>query len=186
MNDVFKEFSESGNALGGGMTYAHPRESQILEECSALLSEIPEGRRLLAFAKDNNVKIHVITGKDPANTVFDMETIHLVCPQNTAAVNLHEMVMNLALGIKELEMVKAGEISLYLTNVLSPEKERQLFKKAYDTLAEMCLIAQEYENTKQNLKYVDFIKKLGHHEFYKGYVSGESYESLRQRLTESL
>ena len=86
MSDILKAFGTTGHP--SGPNYSHPLAEDILRECSSLLMEVPEGRRLLKYAKDTDINLHVMTGREPGYRYGDAHNVFLVCPANTKAVDL--------------------------------------------------------------------------------------------------
>lgn len=173
MNDVSKDFGSSG-AVPQASSYGHPLTQQILEETRELLSKIPEGRRLLEVAKDNNYKIEVISGKEPDFRYGSEDTAFLICPMNTKAVDLEAMACNLGLAIYELEQPSLG----IPRGSYDPAMRHILFNQMLDITIKMCQIVGEFEDLGKGSKLIDLLGRLGHSQLYKGFRSGQSKEEL--------
>jgi hypothetical protein len=173
MNDVFKEFGSSG-AAPTVSSYGHPMSETILKESSGLLSLIPEGRRLLALAKERNYKIEVISGREPDFRYVNENTAYLICPLTTKAVDLDVMALIYGLAIYELEQPSIGiQRAAY-----DPSQKHILFTQLLDITLKMCHIIGEFEDVNKSTKLVDYVAKLGHYDLYRGYRSGKSKEDL--------
>lgn len=187
MNDLNKAFENSTPpAAGDGPSYAHPLADSVVEECSKLLSQIPEGQRLLAFAKEKGITFKVIAGREVGNTVPSMDTIVLTCPKLTKTVNIHEMAANVGLGLLEAEMLHNGLVSLNMTGLPPADRDLMIYRKTLDSLIGLCKIAHEFETVKNNSKFLDLVDKLGHDGFYREYVSGAPYDRLGHLLIQSV
>lgn len=186
MNDLNKAFGSSTPPTGDGPSYAHPLEEKVIEECGKLLSQIPEGQRLLAFAKEQRITLKVIASREIGNTVPSMDTIVLTCPAVTKTVNIHEMAANFALGLIEAEMLYDGRISLNMGSLPQAERDIMIYRKTLDSLIGLCKIAHEFETVKNNSKFLDLVEKLGHDGFYREYVSGAPYDKLGTLLIRSV
>ncbi len=173
MNDISKNFGESG-AVPSVSTYEHPLSDAIVKECTSLLSEIPEGRRLLALAKDKNYKIGVISGREPDFKYVNENTAYVICPQNTKAVDLDVMALIYGLTIYELEQPSLG----IPRAGFDPSQKHILFNQLLDITLKMCQIVGEFEDTHKSTKLVDYLSKLGHSDLYRGFRLGESKEQL--------
>jgi hypothetical protein len=182
MNDINKEFGGSG-AASGPSPYAHPLADQILQECSSLLMEIPEGRRLLDFAREKDLKIHVITGKEPSFQRGDKDNVFLICPADTKTVDLYEMAGNLAVGIRDAEQPYDG-IPHPVPGAPGIDLPRATFQHFLDIIYEMCKIAVEFEDVKKSSKIVDLIEKLGHGNIYREVRSGKTKQDVAPLLAE--
>jgi hypothetical protein len=183
MNDINKEFGGSGAAGGESSPYAHPLADQILQECSALLMEIPEGKRLLDFAREKDLKIHVITGKEPSFQSGDKDNTFLICPANTKAVDLYEMAGNLAIAIRDAEQPYDG-IPKPIPGAPGIDLPRATFQHFLDIIYEMCKIGVEFEDVKKSSKIVDLIEKLGHGDIYREVRSGKTKQDIAPLLAE--
>ena len=173
MNDVSKEFGSSGAVPTAG-SYGHPLADAILNESASLLSQIPEGRRLLELAKTNNYKISVISGREPDFRYVASDTAYLICPLNTKAVDLDVMALIYGLAIYELEQPSIG----IPRAAFDPSQKHILFSQLLDITLKMCHIIGEFEDVNKSTKLVDYVAKLGHHDLYRGYRSGKSKEDL--------
>ena len=183
MSDILKAFGTIGTP--GGPAYTHPLADDILRECSSLLMEIPEGRRLLKYAKDADIALHVMTGREPGYRFGDAHNVFLVCPANTKAVDLDEMAVNLGLAIYDAELPTLG--SPHPTpGVFSPEMERVALNHILDIIIEMCKISNEFVKVKPDTKLIDLIEKLGHAEINRGIGTGKSKQELAEVLAKSL
>lgn len=177
MNDITKDFESMGAQLAGGTSsYGHPQAKIILEECESLLSKIPEGQRLLAFSRAHNVKTQVITGKIPDFNVAPDNTLLLICPMNTKAVDLEEMAVNLGMGIRNIEQPHVGIPKPLMNN--TPEQAYAARKHFLDITVEMCKLVSEIYDLNHNTKIVDLLEKLGHRELYEAYRSGKSEQEM--------
>lgn len=173
MNDVLKDFGASG-AVAPVDSYGHPLAEAIKKESIALLSEIPEGKRLLALAKDRNYKIEVISGRFPDFRYGDVETAYVVCPLNTKAVDLDVIALTYGLAIYELEQPSLG----IPRAAYDPSQKHILFSQLLDITIKMCQIIGEFEDVGKSSKLIDYLAKLGHIELYRGYRLGKSKEEL--------
>lgn len=173
MNDVFKEFGSSG-AAPAVSSYGHPLSEAILKESTDLLKLIPEGRRLLALAKERNYKIEVISGREPDFRYVSENTAYLICPLTTKAVDLDVMALIHGLAIYELEQPSIG----IPRAAFDPSQKHILFNQLLDITIKMCHIIGEFEDVNKSTKLVDYVAKLGHIELYRGYRSGKSKEDL--------
>lgn len=173
MNDVFKEFGSSG-AAPAVSSYGHPLSEAILKESTDLLKLIPEGRRLLALAKERNYKIEVISGREPDFRYVSENTTYLICPLTTKAVDLDVMALIHGLAIYELEQPSIG----IPRAAFDPSQKHILFNQLLDITIKMCHIIGEFEDVNKSTKLVDYVEKLGHIELYRGYRSGKSKEDL--------
>ncbi|MDD3019563.1 MAG: hypothetical protein PHX61_01120 [Alphaproteobacteria bacterium] len=177
MNDMLKEFGDMGAQMAGGQTsYSHPQAGIILEECESLLSKIPEGQRLLALAKEKGFKTHVIAGKIPDFNVVGDDSLLLLCPLNTKAVDLDEMACNLGMGFRNLEQPHIGIPKPLMQN--TPEQAHALRRHFLDITVEMCRIVSEIYDLNNKTKIVDLVEKLGHRELYEAYRSGKSDKEM--------
>lgn len=184
MSDILKAFGTTGQ-IPTGPNYTHPLSEDILRECSSLLMEIPEGRRLLKFAKDKDINFHVITGREPGYRYGDPHNVFLVCPANTKAVDLDEMAVNLGLAIHDAELPTIG--SPHPTpGIYTVEMERVALNHILDIIIEMCKISNEFVKVKPNTKLIDLIEKLGHAELNRGIGTGKSKQELAEVLEKSL
>lgn len=173
MNDMFKDFGSSG-AAPAVSTYAHPLADAIKKESFALLSEIPEGKRLLAVEKERNFKIEVINGRQPDFRYGDAETAYVICPLNTKAVDLDVIAVTYGLAIYELEQPSLGiQRAAY-----DPSQKHLLFSQLLDITLKMCQIVGEFEDVGKSTKLIDYLANLGHIELYRGYRLGKSKEEL--------
>jgi len=173
MNDVLKEFGSSGAAPTAG-SYGHPLNEAIIKESISLLSQIPEGRRLLALAKDRNYKLSVISGREPDFRYVTEDTAYIICPLNTKAVDLDVMALIYGLAIYELEQPSIG----IMRAAYDPSQKHILFSQLLDITLKMCHIIGEFEDVNNSTKLVDYIDKLGHIKLYRGYRLGKSKEEL--------
>lgn len=174
MNDTInKDFGSSGAAPAVD-SYGHPMTEAILAETSALLSKIPEGRRLLQLAKDMHYKIRVIAGREPDFRYGSEDTAYLICPLNTKAVDLDVMALTHALAIYELEQPSVGVPRA----AFDPSQKHILFNQLLDITLKMCHIIGEFEDVDSSTKLVDYVAKLGHIELYRGYRSGKTKQEL--------
>ncbi|MBE2192214.1 MAG: hypothetical protein IAE63_08540 [Alphaproteobacteria bacterium] len=177
MNDMLKEFGDLGAQMAAGPnTYTHPQAQIVLEECESLLSQIPEGQRLLAFSKNQQIKVHVISGKIPDFTVVGDDTVLLLCPLNTKAVDLEEMACNLGMAIRNVEQPHVGIPKPLMNN--TPEQAHALRRHFLDITLEMCRIVSEIYDLNNKTKIVDLLEKLGHRELYEAYRSGKSEQEM--------
>lgn len=187
MNDMLKEFGDSGAQMAGPSSYAHPQTATVVEECNELLEKIPEGRRLLDYAKDRQIKIDILIGKKIDWKVFYEENRACIfCPANTKAVDLHEMAMALAIAIREMEHKDLGILHPNPALQGAETAHRILVDYFLDINMEMCKIVAEFRNMEEGPKFLDFIKKLRQDEFYEEYVSGKTKEQLRELLFKTL
>lgn len=184
MSDMLKAFGTTG-ATPTGPGYAHPLTEDIIRESSALLMEIPEGRRLLGYAKDNDITFGALTGKQPSYHVTDSHHLYLVCPANTKAVDLEEMACNLGIGIREIEQPAIG-IARAAPGTPGLDLERATFNHMLDIIIEMCKIADEFVAVKGSTKLVDRIEKLGHSELHRGIRSGLPHQELANILNKTI
>lgn len=184
MNDVLKDFGSSGSVPPVN-SYAHPLTDTILKECGALLSEIPEGKRLLALAKEKNYKIEVISGREPDFRYGSEDTSFLICPLNTKAVDLDIMALIYGLCIYELEQPSLG-FHRPAPGVPGVDLPQILFRQLLDITLEMCKIVGEFEDTKRSTKLVDYLAKLGHSELYREFRLGKSKEELTKVYSVSI
>ena len=173
MNDVLKDFGSSGAAAPVD-SYGHPLADAIKKESVALLNNIPEGKRLLALAKDQNYKIEVINGRFPDFRYGSADTAYVVCPLNTKAVDLDVIALTYALAIYELEQPSLG----IPRAAYDPSQKHILFSQLLDITLKMCQIVGEFEDVGKSSKLIDYLAKLGHIELYRGYRSGKSQEEL--------
>ncbi len=181
MNDISKNFGQSG-AVTAKNPMAHPMEDRIIEECITLLLEkSAEGRRLIDFYRQNNIKIHVITGRAPNYMTQTRNETTLVCPANTKAVDLDEMAVNLGMGLRECETAHTG-IPLNTLQLPQDQKDWANYRKTLDSLTAMCKIVHELSIANNNTKLVDLVKKLGHYKLYEGVLSGADDEELGKIL----
>lgn len=177
MNDMLKEFGDTGAQMAAGTpSYAHPQAAAILEECESLLSGIAEGQRLLAFAREKNIAIRVIAGKIPDYMVTDDQTLLLLCPMDTKAVDLEEMACTLGLGIRTMEQPYIGIPKPLMNN--TSDQSYALRRHFLDITIEMCKIVSEIYDLNKNTKIVDLVEKLGHRELYEAYRSGKSAQEM--------
>lgn len=173
MNDVSKTFGSSG-AAPTVSTYAHPLADAIIAESTAMLAEIPEGRRLLALAKERRYKIEIIAGREPDFKYGSEDTAFVICPQNTKAVDLDVMALIYGLAIYELEQPSIG----IPRAAFDPSQKHILFNQLLDITLKMCQIVGEFEDANKSAKLVDYLAKLGHSKLYSGFRSGKSKEEL--------
>lgn len=183
MSDILKAFGTTGTP--SGPVYTHPLSEEIIRECSSLLMEIPEGRRLLKYAKDKDVNLHVMTGREPGYRYGDAHNVFLVCPQNTKAVDLDEMAVNLGMAIRDVELPSLG-VPHPTPGVFSPEMEKIAFNHVLDIIITMCQIVREFAEIKPQTKLVDLVEKLGHADLYRGIGSGKNKQELALVLEKSL
>ncbi|HOO51864.1 MAG TPA: hypothetical protein PLK94_11305 [Alphaproteobacteria bacterium] len=179
MNDMLKEFGDSRAQMAGAPDYQHPQSDIILEECQELLAKLPEGKRLLEAAKEKGFKYQVITGKIPDFHVTGNDTLVLVCPANTKAVDLEEMACNMGMGIRALEQPHVGFQKPQFGND-SPQNVHAVRQHFLDITIEMCIIVSEIYDANNNSKIVDLLDKLGHRELYEAYRSGKSKEEMAE------
>lgn len=184
MSDMLKAFGTTGSTPTGP-GYAHPMTEDIIREASSLLMEIPEGRRLLEYAKKNDITFGAITGRQPSYQVTDSHHLFLICPANTKAVDLEEMACNLGIGIREIEQPSVG-ISRAVTGIPGQDLERITFNHMLDIIIEMCKIADEFVAVKGSTKLVDRIEKLGHSELHRGIRSGLPHQELANILNKTI
>lgn len=181
MTDMLKAFGTIGTA--SGPTYRHPLEEEIIRESSSLLMKIPEGKRLLRYAKDNDISFFAISGRQPDFQVADARTIYVVCPANTRGVDVEEMACNLALGIRVIEQPSVG-IPKPVPN--TADLERVTLNHMLDIIIEMCKIGDEIAEATGSTKLVDQIKNLGHAELHRGIRSGLSHQELAEILSKNI
>lgn len=184
MSDMQKAFGTTGQAPSGP-NYGHPLTEAIVSECSALLMQIPEGKRLLKFAKDNDLNFKVITGREPSFLPHEGKNIYLVCPANTKAVDLDEMACNMGIAIREAEQPTIG-IPRPTPGTPGIDLEKATFNHMLDIIVEMCKITSEFVDVKKSTKLVDLLEKLGHSELYRGIRSGKSYQELAEILKKTI
>jgi hypothetical protein len=184
MDDVTKTFETIGQ-IPTGPTYAHPLSEDIVRECSSLLMEIPEGRRLLKFARENDIKFNAITGREPGYQYGDAHNVFLICPANTKAVDLDEMACNLGMAIREIEQQSDG-IPRPIYGSMAADQQRISFNHLLDIIYEMCKIVSEFVDAKKGTKLVDLVEKLGHGNIYRGIRSGKSKQELAEVFADSL
>lgn len=177
MNDMLKEFGDSHAQMAGSMDYQHPQAQVILDECQGMLDKLPEGKRLLAFAQEKGIKYQVITGKIPDFHISGSDTLILVCPANTKAVDLDEMACNMGMGIRALEQPYIGIPRPHPGNN-TPEGIHAVRRHFLDITVEMCKIVSEIYDMDNKSKIVDLLDKLGHRELYEAYRSGKSKEEM--------
>ena len=184
MNDVTKAFETTGQ-IPTGPTYTHPLSEDIIRECSSLLMEIPEGRRLLKFARDNDIKFNAITGREPGYQYGDAHNVFVICPANTKAVNLDEMACNLGMAIREIEQQSEG-ISRPVYGSMAADQQRVSFNHFLDIIYTMCKIVSEFVDVRKDTKLVDLVEKLGHGSIYRGIRSGKNKQELAEVFADSL
>jgi hypothetical protein len=181
MNDVLKDFGQSG-ATESPNPFTHPLADQVVKECTDLLLEkSAEGRRLIEFARQHSIKINVIMGKDPNYITLSKDLTTLICPATTKAVDLDEMACNLGMGLRECETGYNG-VPLSTLQLPQSEKDWANYRKTLDSLVTMCKIANELSIANNNTKLIDLIKKLGHYKLYEGVLSGLTDEELGKIL----
>lgn len=184
MSDILKAFDTTGH-LPTGPSYAHPLGEDIIRESSSLLSDIPEGMRLLKYAKDHDIKFNVATGKEPGYRYGDQHTLFLICPAQTKAVDLEEMACNLGLAIHEIELAATGHPRPN-TQSGSPDLPQITFNHLLDIIYEMCKMVVEFESAGKSGKLVDLVEKLGHGDIYRGIRSGKNKQELAEVLRKIL
>ncbi len=182
MSDILKAFDTTGH-LPTGPSYAHPLSEDIIRESSSLLSDIPEGMRLLKFAKDNDIKLNVVTGKEPGFAYSNNQNVYLTCPANTKAVDLEEMACNLGMALYDIERTVNGAARPAYG---APEQDAILFNYHLDIIMEMCKIVSEFEDSGKSGKLVDLVEKLGHLDIYRGIRSGKNKQELAEVLRKTL
>jgi hypothetical protein len=181
MNDILKEFGNSGEVAQTN-PLAHPLAATIIKECSDLLVKgSAEGRRLIEFAQQYNIKINVITGREPNFFTTDKDTTTLVCPANTKAVDLDVMACNLGMALRECDLAYNG-LPLVTINYPKDEKDYYDYRKTLDVLVTMCKIVSELSVANNSTKLIDLVKKLGHYKLYEGVLSGLNDEELGKIL----
>ena len=183
MSDMLKAFGTTGTP--SGPTYKHPLADEIIRESSALLMQIPEGKRLLKYAKDNDINFHAITGREPNYRRADGHNIYLICSANTKAVDLEEMACNLGLGIREIEQPSLG-IPWLTPGAAVSDPDAAVINHFLDIIIEMCKIADEFVALNGSTKLVDLIEKLGHAELHRGIRSGLSHQELAEILRKTI
>lgn len=189
MNDMLKEFGDSGARMAAGpIDYAHPMADAIISECTNLLLKIPEGQRLLAYQKDKGITLSILAGKKVDWQVsHDENKAVIFCPANTKAVDIQEMAMAIGIAIREMEHKDLG--IHHPAPHQNPEMAQQIMLNYFlDMNMEMCKIVSEFEKVDGNIysKFLDLVKKLGQDEFYREYVSGKSQEELKETLKKTL
>jgi hypothetical protein len=165
--------------------YGHPLESAMITECTRLLNGIPEGKRLVEYAKTHKIPVKAVKGRIPNYYIPDEKTIILVCPANPKTVDRYEMACNLGLGIREIELYHQG---LEMPPTSAPEHIRYqaALDKSLDMVIFMIRLSTEIEDVYKTKTLVDLIGKMGHDELYKGYRLGKSESELREILKKSL
>ncbi len=185
MSDILKAFGTTGSGAPGGPNYKHPLEEDIIRESSALLMQIPEGKRLLKYAKDNDINFHAITGREPNYKRGDAHNVYLLCPANTKAVDLEEMACNLGLAIRDIEQPSVG-IPWAVPGTPGLDLEKATFNHFLDIIIMMCKITDEFVALNGSTKLVDLIEKLGHAELHRGIRSGLPHQELAEILRKTI
>lgn len=189
MNDMLKQFGDTGAAIASGsMNYAHPLADAIISECTALLSKIAEGQRLLAYKQSKGITIDIITGKKVDWQInHDQNKAAIFCPSNTKAVDIQEMTLALAMSIREIEHKELG-VTQPNMQISAEMGQKVLIDYFLDLNMEMCIIVTEFEKADADNfpKFLDLVKKLGQYEFYRDYVAGKSQQELRETLRKTL
>ncbi len=185
MSDMLKAFGTTGQPTPAGADFKHPMEEDIVRECSALLMGIPEGKRLLAYAREHDINFHVMTGKEPNFRMADSKNLFLLCPANTRAVDLEEMACNMAIGIRNIEQPSIG-IPRPTPGIPGVDLEKATFNHMLDIIIEMCKIALEFETVNKSTKLIDLVEKLGHGDINRAIRSGKSQEELAKILREEI
>lgn len=184
MSDMLKAFGTTG-ATPTGPTYKHPLEEEIIRESSSLLMKIPEGKRLLKYAKDNDIHFHAVSGREPNFRRGDAHNVYLICPANTKAVDLEEMACNLGLGIRDIEQPSLG-MPWAIPGTTGVDLEKATFNHFLDIIIEMCKITDEFVALNGSTKLVDLIDKLGHAELHRGIRSGLPHQELAEILRKTI
>lgn len=184
MSDILKAFGTTG-ATPTGPSYKHPLEEEIIREASSLLMSIPEGKRLLKYAKDNDINFHAVSGREPNYRRGDAHNVYLICPANTKAVDLEEMACNLGLGIRDIEQPSIG-IAWAIPGTPGLDLEKATFNHFLDIIIEMCRITDEFVALNGSTKLVDLIEKLGHAEIHRGIRSGLPHQELAEILRKTI
>jgi hypothetical protein len=184
MSDMLKAFGTTGSAQTGP-TYKHPLEEEIIREASSLLMQIPEGKRLLKYAKDHDIHFHAVSGREPGFRYGDGHNLFLLCPANTKAVDLDEMACNLGLAIREIEQPSVG-IPRPIPGAAGIDLESATFNHMLDIIIEMCKITDEFVALNGSTKLVDLIEKLGHAELHRGIRSGLPHQELAEILSKKI
>lgn len=167
-------------------SYSHAQSEAIRVECQGLLSQISEGRRLIEFAKSEDCQIKILNGKTVDwKSTPNAKIAYIFCPVPTKAINLEEVALCYAIAIRELEQPK---YSIYQPTPNQPPEMafHTMLEYFLDITTEMCKIVAEFYKRDTNTKFLDLITKLGHNEFYSGYISNKTKEELRQILKQTL
>lgn len=183
MSDMIKAFGTTGTPTGP--TYKHPLEEEIIRESSSMLMKIPEGKRLLKYAKDQDINFHAITGREPNYRRGDAHNLFLICPANTKAVDLEEMACNLGMAIREIEQPAIG-IPWVTAGMAGSDVERMILNHYLDIIIIMCKITDEFVALNGSTKLVDLIEKLGHAELHRGIRSGLPHQELAEILRKTI
>ncbi len=168
---------------GTGPQYTHPQSAMILDECKKLLWLIPTGQKLIQVMNQYNIPVQMIISREITFNVPDNKTVHIFCP-NPPPKDLLPVALNLALGIRDVEQ---GILGYKLSggnayNIQSQADMDILFTKILDIITNMCKMAEEYEEEVGTTKLIDYVKQLGHAEFYKAYKDRKDPRELEDIL----
>lgn len=158
-------FGKKDNAAAPTIGAMTPEKYRQLLERTLALS--PTGNGLLRFAAQQQVLIHVIPGKGAAGYIPDQRAVFITLPAGLSTVSVED-ALSLGAYLRHAELQLAGYKNPDESMTLQ-QQATNFDTKILDSLVIMCQIAREV-NDSGNTEFVDALARMGHSEFYKGFV----------------
>lgn len=136
-------------------------------ELEAALSESTTGARLLRFAAQQQLAIHVIPAMGASGYIPENRAVYIALPNGLSTARPID-VLELGAYIRQAELQFSGAKNP--DNSMSSEEFLISFdSKIIDSIAIMCKIASELSE-KGKTEFVDALKDTGHSELYEAYI----------------
>jgi hypothetical protein len=180
LQGTFGTKSEAGSRT----QLTHPDDIRIIETAKNLLANTVTGMSLLQLMNAYSIPVKVIKGREPNFSVPDDKTVVLICPEKTPA-DLHEMAVNLGLGIRSVEHGMVG-FKMPAQARGTQEAQNVLFSKTLDIVMTMCKLVSEFVDRGEATNLVELIEKLGHGDIYRANRSGASFQEMEALLKKAV
>lgn len=157
------------------ISYIHPKEAGILEQCRTILAKTAAGKRLLDVAETCKIEIRVISSPNIQAVAYNKPYVHVFMPADQYTAD-YPVALALAGALNDVEQILRG----YKRPSIDEDDEIYLainYDKNLKLLVEICKIAEEFEQS-NDLDAVIGLRRLGQQDLYAAYKQRASATAL--------
>lgn len=170
MSDIFSKlnssFSPSKSSKKAG--YRHEDEAHIIQELRYVMNNSPTAQKLLSFADDHKIEIHMLKNKSGFGFVPETSHIYISAAPETKTGSA-EMIIHLAAALREAQQEFEPELKKPTLSENPQSYQQKFVNKKSDIRWHQCAVVHELDKNLGFTEIVDSFKTMGYSEILDGY-----------------